>query len=262
MKKEIIPFVDHEIGYRLLNLMFEYSRNDLCEIPFVITTEENGNRWWKGVEELCKENTVPLYLWNDSNREVALHASADWFLLLSWKHLLDKKLLAIPRLGTLNLHYSLLPKYRGINPVNWAIINGDLNSGFSYHLVTNEIDAGPVIFQYEIPILAQDTARSLQLRLDDAVVNTFPELFQLILEETVSNLMSKIQISNDKKEIEYNSRHKYESILEIDLCENGSFGKFLNLLRGVSFLESNPQAYFFDKRSGKKVYVHLELKSD
>jgi methionyl-tRNA formyltransferase len=71
----------------------------------------------------------------------------------------------MPRLGTINLHASLLPEYRGAAPINWAIINGDKETGVTTFFLTHDIDTGHIIFQEREPIHANDTAGSLYERL-------------------------------------------------------------------------------------------------
>lgn len=67
----------------------------------------------------------------------------------------------MPRLGTFNLHGSLLPQYRGAAPINWAIINGDAETGVTTFFLTHEIDTGKIIAQKRIPILETDTAETI-----------------------------------------------------------------------------------------------------
>ncbi len=71
----------------------------------------------------------------------------------------------MPKLGTVNLHASLLPKYRGAAPINWAIVNGETETGNSTFFLKHEIDTGPLIFREPEPIYAEDTGGSLYERL-------------------------------------------------------------------------------------------------
>ena len=71
----------------------------------------------------------------------------------------------MPQMGTINLHASLLPKYRGAAPINWAIINGEKETGVSTFFIQEEIDTGDLLFQEKTPILDTDTAGSLHDRL-------------------------------------------------------------------------------------------------
>ncbi len=79
--------------------------------------------------------------------------------------MLPKAVWGIPRLGTFNLHASLLPQYRGAAPINWAIINGEKETGVSTFLIDEKIDTGQILFQEKEPILPEDTAGSLHDRL-------------------------------------------------------------------------------------------------
>ncbi len=71
----------------------------------------------------------------------------------------------MPPLGTLNLHGSLLPKYRGAAPINWAIINGETETGVTTFLLRHEIDTGDVLFQQTMPIAENDTAGDVHDRM-------------------------------------------------------------------------------------------------
>ncbi|MDR0907053.1 MAG: methionyl-tRNA formyltransferase [Rikenellaceae bacterium] len=75
---------------------------------------------------------------------------------------------AMPRLGTFNLHASLLPQYRGAAPINWAIINGETTTGLTTFMLNAEIDKGDIIGRVEMPILPTDNAGSLHDRLMEA----------------------------------------------------------------------------------------------
>jgi methionyl-tRNA formyltransferase len=74
----------------------------------------------------------------------------------------------MPRLGTFNLHASLLPKYRGAAPINWAIINGDTESGVTTFKIEHEIDTGNIIFQEKVEITPTDNAEDLHDKLMEA----------------------------------------------------------------------------------------------
>lgn len=79
--------------------------------------------------------------------------------------MLPEAVWAMPPLGTFNLHASLLPKYRGAAPINWAIINGETETGITTFFLQHEIDTGNIIFQEKEPIFPNDTAGDLYQRL-------------------------------------------------------------------------------------------------
>lgn len=79
--------------------------------------------------------------------------------------MLPESVWSIPKLGTFNLHASLLPQYRGAAPINWAIINGEKKSGVTTFLIDHEIDTGKVIFSSEVEITENETAGELHDKL-------------------------------------------------------------------------------------------------
>ncbi len=89
---------------------------------------------------------------------------ADLFIVVAFR-MLPEIVWAMPRLGTFNLHASLLPNYRGAAPINWAIINGDTETGVTTFFINEEIDAGKILLQEKVPILASDNAETLHDKL-------------------------------------------------------------------------------------------------
>lgn len=81
--------------------------------------------------------------------------------------ILPRDVFTIPTLGAFNLHASLLPKYRGAAPINWAIINGESETGVTTFLLEEKVDTGGILLQARLPILPEDTAGSLHDRLAD-----------------------------------------------------------------------------------------------
>lgn len=261
MKLRLIPFVDHEVGFDLLQKLIGYVAEDRVDIPAVITTEANRGAWWPAVDGLCLAANIPLLIYESEIRQNKLIHSADWFLLLSWKHLLPADLIMLPNQGVLNLHYSLLPSYRGIYPVNWAIINGEKTTGITYHFVNTKIDDGEVFLQFEVPIYLTDTARTLQLRLDKAASDNFT----VFMERLIGFEAEKHEIYSRKasqKASEYYSRNRFEDVCRIDLnkCYKGI--DFFNLLRGMAFFDDTKNVYILDREGGKKIYLHLHISED
>ncbi|MBQ2394339.1 MAG: methionyl-tRNA formyltransferase, partial [Alistipes sp.] len=81
--------------------------------------------------------------------------------------MLPEVIWAMPRLGTFNLHASLLPQYRGAAPINWAIINGEKETGVTTFLLNHEIDKGAIVGQIRVPIGADDTIGTMYDKLMD-----------------------------------------------------------------------------------------------
>lgn len=261
MIRKIVPFVDHEIGYRLLQKLIFHAAAGLIEIPAVVTTTENGNQWWSGVDEICAKANIPLLVYEARFSEDCLIQQPDWILLLSWKHIISADLVSLPRQGVLNLHYSLLPAFRGVYPVNWAIINGEYSTGFTYHFVNEKIDGGDIFMQVEVPIHLSDTARILQSRLDNVVCDHFDGFLDQLL-----SYDQEIRTKDPKQNIDtvsdYFSRINFEKTCLIDLKRNYQGLEFFNLLRGMTFFEDSKNAYVLDGETGKKIFISLSLREE
>lgn len=101
--------------------------------------------------------------------------SPDLFVVIAFR-ILPAEVFTIPKYGTFNLHASLLPKYRGAAPINWALINGETETGVTTFFLKAKVDTGDVIFRKSIPIYDDDTYGSLYEKLSfegsDVVIDT------------------------------------------------------------------------------------------
>ncbi|MBC8040689.1 MAG: methionyl-tRNA formyltransferase [Opitutaceae bacterium] len=106
--------------------------------------------------------------------------NADVSLVMAYGHILKQDFIDTPRLGTLNLHASLLPKYRGASPIQTAIANGERETGVSLMRIVRQLDAGPVADVERVPIAPRDTALDIEQKLATAcvplLVRTLPRL--------------------------------------------------------------------------------------
>jgi methionyl-tRNA formyltransferase len=92
----------------------------------------------------------------------------DAIVIIAYGQIIPARLLAIPQLGWINLHASLLPKYRGAAPINWAIANGETVSGITTMRIDAGMDTGELLLQKEIPIGSKETAPELAARMSEA----------------------------------------------------------------------------------------------
>lgn len=258
MKTRVLPFVDHEIGFQLLKKMLDTAPTNF-DIVAVVTTKENGLKWWPGVETICLDAGIPMLRYPCCGVEAIEQISPDLFLFLSWKYVMPEHLLGLASLGAINLHYSLLPKYRGVYPVNWALIDGCDETGITYHFVNSCVDGGDIVIQRKLPINADDTSRTLQKRLDLEALEAFDALLDLIKKEELHTSPSK---QHDIELHKYRSRRDFEEICRLDLDKKYTLREVVDLLRGLSFLPMSGNAYFEDQRTGKKIYLHLALTAE
>ncbi len=89
----------------------------------------------------------------------------DLLVVVAYGRILTHELLALPSVGALNIHASLLPRYRGAAPVNWALIRGDRETGVSLQWMVEELDAGDIFLQERVPIIDEDNAGTLAVKL-------------------------------------------------------------------------------------------------
>lgn len=104
----------------------------------------------------------------------------DLLIVIAYGHLLSEKILQLPKFGAINVHASLLPKYRGPAPIQWALINGDTQTGITTMFMDAGMDTGDVLLSRAEPILPADTAATLHDRLAmigaDLLVQTLKDL--------------------------------------------------------------------------------------
>lgn len=121
------------------------------------------------LREIAAAHQVPIFDPPDINAEQARKTLASWdadlLVVCDYGQILSAPTLAAARLGGVNLHASLLPKYRGAAPISWAIYHGEKTTGVSVIHMTPQVDAGPVIAQSEVDILPDETAVELEARL-------------------------------------------------------------------------------------------------
>ncbi|MCZ6625974.1 MAG: formyltransferase [Deltaproteobacteria bacterium] len=179
---KIAVFGYHNIGYECLKVLIDRSE----EIVTVVTHQDDPNEeiWFRSVAELAQTHHIPVHTPSSPNTPAFIslirRLSPDLILSFYYRRLLSKELLAIPRWGGINLHGSLLPKYRGRSPVNWALINGESETGVTLHHMTQKADAGDIIAQRPVPIDMEDTALSLFHKLTAAATQLLQETFPRI----------------------------------------------------------------------------------
>lgn len=174
----------HDIGCVGIEAML---RNGI-EIAAVFThvDDPQENLWFHSVAELAAARGIPVFAPEDINHPLWVHRIKDMApdILFSfyYRKMVKLAILDIPPRGCLNLHGSLLPKYRGRCPVNWVLVNGEMETGVTLHHMTTAPDAGDIVSQKKIAISDDDTARTLHEKL----ARTSRELLDEILPQIKS----------------------------------------------------------------------------
>src|SRR5437660_11669269 len=121
------------------------------------------------VKQLALSQGIPVWqpgsLKRPENIEALAAYKADLYIVAAFGQILPQAVLDQPRYGTLNIHASLLPKYRGVSPISEAILQGDSETGVTIILIAAGVDTGPILFQRAIPIAGDDTTGSLTSKL-------------------------------------------------------------------------------------------------
>jgi methionyl-tRNA formyltransferase len=152
-----IVFAYHNVGVRCLSVLLAHG----VDVALVVTHKDNPkeNIWFESVAALANLHGIPV-ITPDAEEVIAQIRALqpDFFFSFYYREMLKKALLDIPTRGALNMHGSLLPKYRGRVPVNWAIIRGETETGSTLHYMTEKPDNGDIVAQQAVPILLNDTA--------------------------------------------------------------------------------------------------------
>lgn len=124
------------------------------------------------VKAEAMEGGIPVYqpekVRSEESREYFRKVMPDAVVIIAYGQIIPARLIEIPRFGWINLHGSLLPKYRGAAPINWAIANGETRTGLTTMQIDAGLDTGPMLLKYETEIGADETSPELAARLAEA----------------------------------------------------------------------------------------------
>lgn len=155
-----VVFAYHNVGVRCLRVLLARG----VEVALVVTHQDNPAEqiWFESVAALCEEQRIACITPDDPATEgvfAQVRAVApDFIFSFYYRHMLPLPLLQLARAGAFNMHGSLLPKYRGRVPVNWAVLFGEQTTGATLHEMAAKPDAGAIVAQTTVPILPDDTA--------------------------------------------------------------------------------------------------------
>ena len=177
-----VVFAYHNPGVSCLRALIDAG----VDVRLVVTHADSPTEaiWFGSVAELAADNGLPCITPADPNSGDVLArvraAEPDFLFSFYYRQMLAAALLGVPRRGAFNLHGSLLPKYRGRAPVNWAILRGERETGATLHVMDAKPDHGAIVDQCAVPILGDDTARQVfdkvTLAAQIVVARTLPRL--------------------------------------------------------------------------------------
>ena len=169
-----VVFAYHNVGVRCLLTLLARD----IDVKLVVTHRDHANEtiWFDSVEDTAASHGIPVIAPEDAKDpalfDAVAHARPDFIFSFYYRHMLPAPLLALAARGAYNMHGSLLPKYRGRVPINWAIIHGETETGATLHEMAARPDAGAIVAQTAVPILPDDTAHEVFIKVTVAAEQT------------------------------------------------------------------------------------------
>ena len=179
-----VVFAYHDVGVNCLKALIKAG----IQIDLVLTHQDDPheNVWFGSVAKLCEDQQIP-YLTPTAQELVGLvpkiqKLAPDYLFSFYYRHMIPAELLACAKIAALNMHGSLLPKYRGRAPVNWAILHGETKTGATLHVMEAKPDAGDIVGQSTVSINPDETATDVFGKVSKAAVDVInhvlPQLIQ------------------------------------------------------------------------------------
>jgi methionyl-tRNA formyltransferase len=165
-----VVFAYSETGVRCVRELL--AQGVEISILFTHADDPGESQWFGSVKELGLEHGLRVETPDDINTPhwvaEGRRANPDFLFSFYYRYMLKAPWLEVARRGALNMHGSLLPKYRGRAPVHWAIIHGESVTGASLHYMLEKPDAGALVDQQSVPILENDTALDVSIKVAEA----------------------------------------------------------------------------------------------
>jgi len=172
---------------------------------------------------------------------------ADIFVVIAYGQILPKEILDMPKYGAINVHASLLPKYRGAAPIQWAIVDGEAESGVTIMQMDEGLDTGPMLLKKSTPIESNETGESLHDKLADIGASALMEVLEIISQEKL------YPVTQD------NALSSYASMLHRDTGNIDWSKSALEIERLIRGLYSWPSAFSYLDGFGNIKIISAEV---
>ncbi len=164
----ILFFGSSSIGFQTLEALLASSQDELVGV--VTQPDRPAGRKKKltpcPVKTFAQERGIPVFspekVGSPESFQALEKLNADLFVVVAYGQYIPQSILALPVFGSINLHPSLLPKYRGSSPIQWALADGETITGVTILYVSEKMDAGDILCQREVPISPEDTAMTME----------------------------------------------------------------------------------------------------
>ena len=186
MAVQAVVFGYHDVGVRCLRVLLDAG----VAVPLVVTHRDAPDEriWFGSVARLAQSRGIETLLSEDMNRlrERIRVISPEFMFSFYYRRMLPPEVLALAKKGAFNMHGSLLPKYRGRAPVNWAILMGESETGATLHEMVAKPDAGRIVDQERVPIGPNETAVEVFAKVSDAAETVLKRSLPHLLAGTAS----------------------------------------------------------------------------
>lgn len=192
-KFSICLLVSGDLGLEILENLYE---NIDVRLHSVFTDKKSEK-----IIDFCNKMRIPVFIGNPRNGKAQFFIKEtekpDILLSVNYLFLIERDLIEYPKNYAVNIHGSLLPKYRGRTPHVWAIINNEKQTGITAHIITEECDKGAIICQKIIPISINDTGGS--------ILKIYKETYPVIINELIYKIQNNEinMIAQDEKKATY-----------------------------------------------------------
>lgn len=164
--KKLILCIGKASGLDALELFSTKTNTQVTKVFILAEDAHEITVETKKIEKICIEKNIPYAFGAPKDSDI-LSENFDVLLAIKWRHLFSKVLLEKPTLGAFVIHDSLLPKLRGASPLNWAIINGETETGATLFKADGRVDAGPIVAQRKFSISTEDNFEVVSKQMRD-----------------------------------------------------------------------------------------------
>lgn len=243
-------FAYSEVG----SVCLEQLLKDGANIVMVFTHQDDPDEevWFRSVKEIAEKNGIPVRTpakIDKTEIEELRKVGPELIFSFYYRAMIPKEVLELPRLGAYNIHGALLPKYRGRACVNWAVLNGETETGATLHVMTEFADRGDIIARKSVAIRFEDTAQDVFLK----VVGASRDILFSSLRDIESGTAKRTP-QDESLATKFGKRRPEDG--EIDW--NKSAIEIYNLVRAVT----HPFPGAFTHWGGKKTYIWKAFPED
>ena len=190
-----VVFAYHDVGVDCLKALLAAG----IQVDLVVTHQDdpNENVWFGSVAKLCAEKNIP-YITPNANELVNLiprfqELAPDYIFSFYYRFMIPEQILKCAKIAALNMHGSLLPKYRGRAPVNWAILHGETETGATLHVMEAKPDAGDIVGQAAVSIGPDETATDVFGKVSEAAVKVIEQVLPSLIRGNIPRKPNELQ---------------------------------------------------------------------